>query len=113
MGGFIADSIGWRWYVEYDFSLPFSGYFRCGLFLNRVPMMLLAIVPVIVWLRSSKTDMVGWRSKRKRLHFPGTLLLIATTISLLLGLDRGNNDSLIDPVTTVLLPMFPMLLAAF
>ena len=96
IGGLVADTIGWRW-----------------TFLCQVPFTLLAIASVVFFLRLGQRDTENWRSKLRRVDFLGALLLIATAVCLLLGLDRGSNVSWRAPIAFVPLAMFPVLFAVF
>ncbi|KAG6829503.1 hypothetical protein H0H87_011236 [Tephrocybe sp. NHM501043] len=82
LGGFLADSIGWRW-----------------AFLLQVPLTLLAIASVTFGLHLPKTDSSNFSAKLKRVDFAGSLVLIITVFSLLFSLDRGGNISWTDNLT--------------
>ncbi|KAF8885359.1 major facilitator superfamily domain-containing protein [Infundibulicybe gibba] len=76
LGGFITDSIGWRW-----------------AFLLQVPVSLLAILAVSLALHLPKTTTSDFRTKIKRVDFGGALTLVLAVFFLLFGLDRGGNIS--------------------
>ncbi|KAF2837038.1 MFS multidrug transporter [Patellaria atrata CBS 101060] len=74
MGGIMSDSIGWRW-----------------AFLFQAPLCLVAFVAVGLTLHLPRKSDSHWKSKLRRIDFPGALILICAVFSLLLGLDRGSN----------------------
>ncbi|KAF8068049.1 member of the major facilitator superfamily [Lyophyllum atratum] len=82
LGGFLADSVGWRW-----------------AFLIQVPMAILAIISVSLTLHLPKRDTSDFSTKLKRVDFAGSLTLILTIFLLLFGLDRGGNISWTDTLT--------------
>ncbi|KAI4134394.1 MAG: hypothetical protein LQ347_001572 [Umbilicaria vellea] len=92
LGGFLADSIGWRWS-----------------FLAQVPMCALAFVSVALALKLPKIQSSGWKAKLRRVDFLGALVLVFAVFSLLLGLDRGSNVSWSATITIVSLCLsFPL-----
>lgn len=76
LGGFLADSVGWRW-----------------AFILQVPLCLAAFIAVRLALHLPQTDKSHWKDKLRRVDFLGAALLIAAVFTLLLGLDRGSNVS--------------------
>ncbi|RDB17436.1 Vacuolar membrane amino acid uptake transporter fnx2 [Hypsizygus marmoreus] len=82
LGGFLSDSIGWRW-----------------AFLIQVPIALFAIVSVSLALRLPKQVSSDFSEKLKRVDFAGAIVLILTVFSLLFGLDHGGNVSWSDSLT--------------
>ena len=73
--------------------------------------MLLAILSVIILLRLPEKDHSEWRSRLRRVDFPGAALLVATVTLLLFGLDHGSNVSWNHVATIVPLAVVPALLA--
>ncbi|KAI0689162.1 MFS general substrate transporter [Cytidiella melzeri] len=96
LGGYLADTIGWRW----SFTL-------------QVPLALLAIVSVSVALKLPEIESENFVAKLKRVDFGGALTLVAAVFCLLLGLDRGGNVSWQDPVTVGNLSVFAVLFLVF
>ncbi|KAG5641877.1 hypothetical protein DXG03_004017 [Asterophora parasitica] len=86
LGGFLVDSIGWRW-----------------AFLIQVPIAISAFVAVSFALHLPKLENSDFYAKLKRVDFAGSLTLIVTIFALLFGLDRGGNVSWSDPQTRVAL----------
>ncbi|KAG5643966.1 hypothetical protein DXG03_009317 [Asterophora parasitica] len=86
LGGFLADSIGWRW-----------------AFLMQVPIAILAFIAVSLALHLPKVDNSDVYAKLKRIDFAGSLALILTIFTLLVGLDSGGNISWSDPKTLIAL----------
>jgi MFS family permease len=77
LGGFLADTVGWRWS-----------------FLGQVPLTLLAILLVVIKLpasESAKPRVKGQPSKLGRVDFIGSLLLAATMLSLLGSLSLASD----------------------
>ncbi|KAI0341537.1 MFS general substrate transporter [Trametopsis cervina] len=96
LGGYLADTIGWRW----SFHL-------------QVPLALLAILSVSVALKLPKVDSQDFVAKLKRVDIGGALTLVAAVFFLLLGLDRGGNVSWQDHITIGTLVAFAVLLLVF
>ncbi|TVY27763.1 Vacuolar membrane amino acid uptake transporter [Lachnellula hyalina] len=84
LGGFLADSIGWRW-----------------AFLGQFPMCFVATIAVYFVLDLPRTDHSHWLEKIKRVDFLGAFSLVFAVFSLLIGLDRGSNVSWSDTVAIV------------
>ncbi|KAI9680376.1 MAG: hypothetical protein M1829_001262 [Trizodia sp. TS-e1964] len=96
LGGLLADSIGWKWS-----------------FILQAPLCLIAFLAVALVLSSPKVNNNDWRAKLARLDFLGALLLILAVFSLLLGLDRGSNDSWLSPLALTALCLSLPLFAFF
>jgi len=96
LGGFLADTIGWRWS-----------------FILQVPLAILAVVSVGMALKLPKRESQDFRAKLKRVDFGGALTLVAAVFCLLLGLDRGGNISWQDHITIGNLVAFAILFVAF
>ncbi|CAI6335953.1 unnamed protein product [Periconia digitata] len=82
LGGFLADSIGWRW-----------------AFIAQGPLCLIAIAAVWLALHLPKADDSHWKEKLVKIDFLGAIVLIVAVFGLLVGLDRGSNVSWSDPFT--------------
>ncbi|KAJ7736049.1 MFS general substrate transporter [Mycena maculata] len=96
LGGFLSDSIGWRW----------------G-FLIQVPAIVLAIISVSLALHLPERDTSDFSTKLKRVDFPGALSLVLCVFALLFGLDRGGNIAWNDRYTIASLVAFGILFALF
>ncbi|EEP77459.1 conserved hypothetical protein [Uncinocarpus reesii 1704] len=96
LGGFMTDSIGWRW-----------------AFLAQGPLCLAAFVTVAVVLELPAVDESHWKEKLKRIDFLGATILVLAVFSFLLGLDRGTNVSWMLPLTIVSLVVSAVLFAGF
>ncbi|KAF7296971.1 Vacuolar membrane amino acid uptake transporter fnx2 [Mycena indigotica] len=88
LGGFLSDSIGWRW----------------G-FLVQVPAVVLAFLSVSFALHLPPTTTSNLRNKLARVDFSGALSLVLTVFLLLFGLDRGGNMSWSSPLTITTLSL--------
>jgi MFS family permease len=84
LGGFLADSIGWRW-----------------AFLGQAPLCLAAFIAVLFALRLPSKDDAHWKKKLRRIDCLGAAILIAAVFTLLLALDRGSNVSWRATITIV------------
>ncbi|KAF3909765.1 hypothetical protein AA313_de0210274 [Arthrobotrys entomopaga] len=101
LGGFLADSIGWRW-----------------AFLFQVPASLLAALLVSIFLQIKHThpdaayDRSNWE-KFKRIDFTGAITLVFAVLTILTALDRGGNVSWSDTIVLITAPLGIILFIAF
>lgn len=94
LGGLLADQVSWRW-----------------AFLAQAPMCAAAFLSVALVLKLPEQESSDWKTKLRRIDFLGAFLLVAAIFLLLLGLDRGSNDSWSAPITiTSLCISFPLFL---
>lgn len=84
LGGFLADSLGWRWS-----------------FLGQAPLCLAAFLAVLLVLHLPAQERQDWKKKLGRIDFLGAFVLIAAIFSLIFGMDRGANVSWSIPVSYV------------
>ncbi|EIW52680.1 MFS general substrate transporter [Trametes versicolor FP-101664 SS1] len=96
LGGFLADSIGWRW-----------------AFLIQVPMTTLAILSVAFGLQLPRSSTGHVREKLARIDFAGAAMLVLSVFTLLLGLDRGGNVAWADRFTAAALAASAIFILAF
>ncbi|KJA21585.1 hypothetical protein HYPSUDRAFT_67708 [Hypholoma sublateritium FD-334 SS-4] len=96
LGGYLADTIGWRWS-----------------FLIQVPITLIAILAVSLSLHLPKVESGDFVAKLKRVDFGGAISLVLTVFFLLFALDRGGNVSWSDHYTTGSLVAFGICFMAF
>ncbi|EAW06458.1 putative MFS multidrug transporter [Aspergillus clavatus NRRL 1] len=96
LGGILADYIGWRW-----------------AFLAQVPLCILAFLAVSIMLDLPAEEDSHWKTKLRRIDFPGALVLVGAVVGLLLGLDRGSNVSWTIPLTIASLSASIVLLVLF
>jgi predicted MFS family arabinose efflux permease len=82
LGGFLADSIGWRW-----------------AFIVQGPLCVLATITVGAVLQLPERDASHWKEKLGKIDFLGALILIVAIFGLLVGLDRGSNVGWGHPLT--------------
>lgn len=76
LGGFLADTIGWRWS-----------------FLAQAPLCAVAFLAVTFTLHLPQPDTQDWRKKLQRIDFTGALVLVTAVFTLIFGMDRGSNNS--------------------
>ena len=88
----MADRVSWRWYVNRSF---FNGPTLISLrgFLAQAPICAAAFLSVALILNLPEQESSNWKTKVRRVDFLGAFLLVAAIVLLLLGLDRGANDS--------------------
>ena len=96
MGGYLADTIGWRWS-----------------FLLQVPLAVAAIISVSLALKLPKRETEHFLAKLKRIDFAGAVVLVSGVFCLLVGLDRGGNVSWTDRITVGCLSTFCVLFFLF
>ncbi len=91
VGGPVVDAFGWRW-----------------IFIAQAPISFLAVLVAALVLHETP------RKERQPIDLVGALLLGLTTISALIGLQRGGGDGWTDPLALALLGIVaPVLLALF
>ncbi|KIK70263.1 hypothetical protein GYMLUDRAFT_34759 [Collybiopsis luxurians FD-317 M1] len=84
LGGFLSDTIGWRW-----------------AFLIQVPAVILAIISVSFALHLPPTERSDFKAKIKRVDFMGATTLVTCIFFFLYGLDNGGNVSWKDRTTVL------------
>lgn len=116
LGGFLADSIGWRWYSSLPTSLlPLTclclRWFRS--FIAQAPLCAVAFLVVYFVLDLPTTSTDHWLKKVKRIDFLGAFTLVTAVVALLVGLDFGSNLGWSNTATIVPLALTPVLFGAF
>ncbi|KAH0578332.1 hypothetical protein H2248_003951 [Termitomyces sp. 'cryptogamus'] len=96
LGGYLADTIGWRW-----------------IFLIQVPATFVAIASVSIALHIPTLQQSNLKAKLKRVDFAGSTALILCIFSLLVALDRGGNSSWSDTLTIYSLGAFACMFIIF
>ncbi|KAF9041549.1 member of the major facilitator superfamily [Panaeolus papilionaceus] len=96
LGGYLADTIGWRW-----------------AFLIQVPITIVAIISVSLALHLPKVDSSDFKAKLKRVDISGAISLVLTVFFLLFALDRGGNIAWNDRLTVSSLVAFGLCFIAF
>ena len=89
LGGFFADTIGWRW-----------------AFLFQAPLCAVAIVAVAFTLHLPMDEDQKWKEKLRRIDFLGAITLVIAVLGLIFGLDRGSNVS-----WTILITYVPIIIS--
>jgi predicted MFS family arabinose efflux permease len=114
LGGYLADTIGWRWYTIHICVLQCrSSRSSHRAFLLQVPIAIAAIISVGLALKVPKPDAALWKDRIARVDFMGALTLVVMLVSLLLSLDRGGNVAWVDPFTIGALAVCAMFASAF
>jgi predicted MFS family arabinose efflux permease len=116
LGGFLVDTIGWRWSVVFSLDDVLANQsFTCiqRAFLSQVPIVVLAIVSVSLALHLPKIDSSDLSTKLMRVDFGGAITLVLTVFFLLFGLDRGSNFSWADTLTVLSLGGFSIFFILF
>lgn len=83
IAGLLDESVGWRWS-----------------FLGQVPICILALLAVSFVVREplkQKIKKENWKAKLYRVDFLGAAVLVLATFALLVGMDRGSNNSWTAP----------------
>ncbi|KAL2822750.1 major facilitator superfamily domain-containing protein [Aspergillus cavernicola] len=96
LGGILSDYIGWRW-----------------AFVAQFPLCVLAFIAVSIMLDLPTPEDSHWKTKLRRIDFPGAIVLIGAVLSFLVGLDRGSNVSWTIPLTLVSLSISACLFVLF
>ncbi|GJN68833.1 hypothetical protein PLIIFM63780_000981 [Purpureocillium lilacinum] len=96
LGGFLADSIGWRWS-----------------FLAQAPLCTIAWLAVYFVLDVPRPDQSHWLQKIRKVDFLGALVLVLAVVALLVGLDSGSNLGWSHLITVLSLALAPLLFALF
>ncbi|KZV76627.1 MFS general substrate transporter [Peniophora sp. CONT] len=95
LGGYMADTVGWRW----------SFFFQ-------IPLAMLAFGTVGALLNIPGHRKVALEDKLRRIDFVGSFCLIATVASLLVTLDRGGDVGWSNVQTTIPFGIFVVFLIA-
>ena len=82
LGGYLVDSIGWRW-----------------AFLIQVPLCVAAFIAVYFVVNLPAKGDEHWRGKLRRIDFLGAISLLAAVSLLLIAMDRGSNVSWTSTLT--------------
>ncbi|KAL4885869.1 hypothetical protein BJY04DRAFT_205151 [Aspergillus karnatakaensis] len=96
LGGILSDYIGWRW-----------------AFIGQFPLCILAFISVSVMLDLPAPEDSHWKTKLRRIDFPGAIVLIGAVLGFLVGFDRGSNVSWTMPLTIVSLSVSACLFVLF
>ncbi|PLB45472.1 MFS multidrug transporter [Aspergillus steynii IBT 23096] len=96
LGGVLADYIGWRW-----------------AFIAQVPLCIIAFAAVSFMLDLPSQEDSHWKTKLRRIDFPGAIVLVGAVFGFLLGLDRGSNVSWSLPITIISLSVSAALFVLF
>ena len=108
LGGYLADTIGWRWFITAMSCLLYSKSF-----LLQVPITIAAIISDTLALHLPKTEASYLMAKYKCVDWAGAISLILTVSLLLFALDRGGNVSWNDRLTIYSLAAFPIYFICF
>ncbi|KAL3475155.1 major facilitator superfamily domain-containing protein [Aspergillus californicus] len=96
LGGILADYIGWRW-----------------AFIAQFPLCVLAFTAVSIMLDLPAPQDSHWKTKLRRIDFPGAIVLIGAVLGFLVGFDRGSNVSWTMPLTVISLSISACLFVLF
>lgn len=96
LGGFMADTVGWRWS-----------------FLAQVPVCFIAFLAVYLVLDIPPPSNSKWWAKIRKIDFLGAFTLLAAVFALLVGLDSGSNLGWSHRFTIASLSITPLLFAIF
>ncbi|TEA10887.1 Vacuolar membrane amino acid uptake transporter fnx2 [Colletotrichum sidae] len=96
LGGFLADTIGWRWS-----------------FICQAPLSLVVLLMVCFLIRLPKTSHAHWLTKLGRIDVLGAATLALAVVTLLVGLDAGSNLGWSHRAPLVALSLSPVFFALF
>ncbi|KAL4784568.1 major facilitator superfamily-domain-containing protein [Aspergillus varians] len=96
LGGVLSDYIGWRW-----------------AFIAQFPLCIIAFLAVLIVLDLPPPEDSHWKTKLRRIDFPGAIVLIGAVLGLLVGFDRGSNVSWTMPLTIASLSVSAFLFVLF
>lgn len=96
LGGFLADTIGWRWS-----------------FMGQFPICVIAFVTVYFVLDTAPPSDTKWLANFRKIDFLGALVLFLAVVAILVGLDCGANMGWSHTITIVSLSLTPVLFALF
>lgn len=96
LGGFLADSIGWRWS-----------------FIAQFPLCVLAFIAVYFVLDIPPPADSKWMAKIRKIDFLGAFVLILAVVAVLVGLDCGSNLGWSHTITIVSLALTPVFFILF
>ncbi|KAL5338435.1 major facilitator superfamily-domain-containing protein [Aspergillus crustosus] len=96
LGGILSDYIGWRW-----------------AFIGQFPLCIIAFILVYILLDLPAPEDSHWKTKLRRVDFPGAVVLIGAVLGFLVGFDRGSNVSWTMPLTIVSLSVSALLFILF
>lgn len=96
LGGFLADTIGWRWS-----------------FIAQFPLCMVAFVAVYFVLDIAPPTDTKWMAKIRKIDFLGAFTLILGVVAVLVGLDSGSNFGWSHTITIVSLSLTPVFFALF
>ncbi|KAL2848133.1 hypothetical protein BJY01DRAFT_233999 [Aspergillus pseudoustus] len=96
LGGILSDYIGWRW-----------------AFIAQFPLCIIAFIAVSIMLDLPAPEDSHWKTKLRRVDFPGAIVLIGAVLGFLVGFDRGSNVSWTMPLTIISLSVSGFLFVLF
>jgi predicted MFS family arabinose efflux permease len=100
LGGFLADTIGWRWFILLLHCLvPSTSNSSPRAFIIQSPAAILVLFTVSLVLHLPKSSESDFHTNLKRVDFSGAICLVLAVFLLLFGLDRGGNVSWTDTLT--------------
>lgn len=82
-------------------------------FIAQVPLCIIAFTAVSIMLDLPLQEDSHWKTKLRRIDFPGAIVLVGAVFGFLLGLDRGSNVSWSLPITIISLSVSAALFVLF
>jgi MFS family permease len=116
LGGLLADTIGWRWFVLLTRQTPSRRRQltqKARSFIGQAPLCCVAWLAVYFVLDLPRPSHDHWLTKVRRVDFLGAFVLVLAVTSLLAGLDFGSNLGWSELTTIISLSLAPFFFAVF
>ncbi|KAF9447576.1 MFS general substrate transporter, partial [Macrolepiota fuliginosa MF-IS2] len=116
LGGYLADTIGWRWGFLIQLPLAVTSGLSVYFFLQMPTAPLPSTTSTTTLTNRSDSilkTLDTFKSKIRRVDFAGAVALVFAVFSLLFGLDRGGNVGWNNPITISSLVCFGIFFIIF
>lgn len=101
LGGWLADTVGWRWSFIGQTPITIIAFLTVEFFLHLPP------VPVKPYVAETDSpEDTSLRARLQRVDFAGASILIIAIFAFLLSLDLGTNSQAYHPTSPLILSLF-------